>query len=230
MIYTGEKKVSPFFSLIFLILLFGCSSLPDYGQPRTYPSGTILPGLVVSYRDLVVADFQAKNLPEYLHGHSRDLNAHTAVAIRTVAGAQYILSPPDGDRIPLYSGRVSNLAFEAVMIPDHSWWNPSLAKEKFAYVLQHEQIHFALMEAAARRLTERVKKEQAQLMVFDISKEAVKKRLMEKIDRILAESEKDVLNEHTDFDKATSRRYAPAIQQKWYEKVEKELVELSGLK
>ena len=38
-------------------------------------------------------------------------------------------------------------------------------------------------------------------------------------------SERDVLREHTEFDQATSRRYAPEVQQQWYERVVKELNE-----
>lgn len=227
MISAVDKKPTVAFAFIFLILLAGCSRLPDYSQPRIYPSDTALPALVVAYRDLVVADFQAEHPPDYLRDHAQHMNAHTAVAIRTISGAQYILSPPDDSNgTQMYSGRVENLAFEAVMIPAHSWWNPSLAKERFAYVLQHEQIHFALMEVAARRLSGRAAKEQARLTVFDTSNEAVKKRLLAEIDQWLAESERDVLREHTEFDQATSRRYAPEVQQQWYERVAKELNEL----
>ncbi len=218
-----NKKPMVAFAFIFLILLAGCSRLPDYSQPRIYPSDTALPAHVVAYRDLVAADFQAEHLPDFLRDHTRHMNAHTAVAIRTIPGAQYILSPPDGHGTQMYSGRVENLAFEAVMIPARSWWNPTLAKERFAYVLQHEQIHFALMEVAARRLTGRVAEEQARLTVFDTSNEAVKKRLLAEIDQWLAESERDVLREHTEFDRATSRQYAPEVQQQWYERVAREL-------
>lgn len=221
-VFTG--RVTPLFTLLVLILLAGCSRLPDYGLPRIYPGTTALPDHVVSYRTLVVADFQATKLPGFLQHHDRELNAHTAVAIRTVSGAQYMVSPSQEDRsTTMYSGQVKNLAFEAVMIPAHSWWNPSLAREKTDYVLQHEQIHFALMELAARRLTERVAKEQDRLAVKESSSEAVQEKLLGRIDLWLAESEEEVLRQHTDFDHATSHRYAPAVQQQWYEQVEREL-------
>lgn len=221
-VFTG--RATPLFTLLVLILLAGCSRLPDYGLPRTYPGTTALPDHVVSYRNLVVADFQATKLPDSLQHHGRELNAHTAVAIRTVSGAQYIVSPSPEDRsTTMYTSQVKNLAFEAVMIPAHSWWNPSLAKEKTDYVLQHEQIHFALMELAARRLTERVAKEQDLLAVKDTSSQAVQQRLLGRIDQWLAESEEEVLRQHTEFDHATSHRYAPAVQQQWFEQVVKEL-------
>jgi hypothetical protein len=184
----------------------------------------VLPDHVVSYRNLAVADFQAAKLPDFLQHHDRELNAHTAVAIRTVPGAQYILSPPPEDRsTTMYSGRVENLVFEAVMIPAHSWWNPSLAWDKTDYVLQHEQIHFALMELAARRLTAKAVKEQDLLSVEAADSEAVQERLLGRIDRWLAESEKEVVRQHTEFDNATSHRYAPAVQQQWFERVQREL-------
>jgi hypothetical protein len=221
--FAGRAVIA--FALLVAILFAGCSGrLPDYGLPRTYPGGTALPDHVVSYRNLVVADFQATKLPDFLYDHTHELNAHTAVAIRTVPGAHYILSPPPEDRsTTMYSGRVENLVFEAVMIPAHSWWNPSLARDKTDYVLQHEQIHFALMELAARRLTERAVNEQDLLSVEDTSGEAVQERLLGRIDQWMAESEEEVVRQHTEFDKATSHRYAPAVQQQWFERVQREL-------
>jgi hypothetical protein len=52
-----------------------------------------------------------------------------------------------------FFGRIDHLAFEAVMIPERSWWNPAIQANMTGYVLQHEQIHFALTELAARKLT-----------------------------------------------------------------------------
>lgn len=229
MISAVAGRIASHLALIFLILLGGCSRLPDYGKPRSFPRDAIQPGAVVSYRYLDVADFQAKDLPDHLHDHGQHVNAYSAVAIRAAPGSQYILSPPNnGLSIQVYSVLVKNLAFEAVLLPAHSWWNPSLAREKFAYVLQHEQIHFALMEVAARRLTGKAEREQAQLAVFDSSAEAAAKRLLQKIEEWLAESEEDVLREHTEFDEDTSGRYVPEVQQEWFERVEKVLKDLAG--
>jgi hypothetical protein len=226
--FAGRAVIA--FALLVAILFAGCSNrLPDFGLPRTYSAGMVLPDHVVSYRNLVVADFQATKLPDFLYDHTHELNAHTAVAIRTVPGAQYLLSSPQkGSSATMYSGRVENLVFEAVMIPAHSWWNPSLARDKTDYVLQHEQIHFALMELAARRLTAKAVNEQDLLSVKAANSEAVQERLLGRIDQWLAESEKEVVRQHTEFDIATSHRYAPAVQQQWFERVQRELKGQAG--
>ena len=55
-----------------------------------------------------------------------------------------------------YVGTISQLKFKTVFVPECSWWNPNLAKNGENYVLQHDQIHFALTELAARKLTSKV--------------------------------------------------------------------------
>ena len=113
------------------------------------------------------------------------------------------------------------------MIPEESWWNPHLRKGREGYVLQHEQIHFALMEIAARKLTVQMVKEKNNLMVVAPSFEAVKIRLMEKINELIAESRTNVLEEHTSFDEATSMHYNPKDQKRWWKRVTTELQALS---
>jgi hypothetical protein len=37
-----------------------------------------------------------------------------------------------------FFGRIERLGFEAVMLPDQSWWNPKMPPNMRGYVLQHE--------------------------------------------------------------------------------------------
>lgn len=228
MAHSVERSAPHPFIWLVLLLLTGCGGLPEYAAPRIYAEETSLPPVLVHYRDLTIGDFQAEKPPDFLAGHVSDLNAHTAVALRTVPGAQYTLTPPNENSRGLPGGRISNLAFEAVMLPAYSWWSPTLSPEKYAYVLQHEQIHFALMEIAARRLNQRLAGESVHLSVTDTNHERVQKRLLDTVDRMLADSKREVLREHTEFDEATSRRYDPEVQLQWYGRVNKELRETAG--
>jgi hypothetical protein len=51
-----------------------------------------------------------------------------------------------------YVGSIPQITFEAMFMPTCSWWHPEVPEGLKAYVLQHEQIHFALAELAARNL------------------------------------------------------------------------------
>lgn len=224
---SGAIKTIPAAILLGLILLVGCSRLPAYSQPRVEASDGSRDSQVISYRDLTVADFRARALPEDLRSHGRDLNAHTSVAIRTRSGAKYAFSFQGNDGRQLWCGHVENLGFEAVMLPAKSWWSPTLAKDKEAYVLQHEQVHFALMVVAVRLLNRRVALEGDELTVCAADREAVKAGMSSAIDRWMAESQQEILRQHGDFDEATSRLYATKEQLCWYDRVMKELQDLA---
>ena len=109
----------------------------------------------------------------------------------------------------MYSARVEQVVFEAVMIPEKSWWNPHLEKGREDYVLQHEQIHFALMEIAARQLTARVARKKPDFTIFYSSYQAAQKTLMERVNDLIAETRTDLLKEHTAFDEEASMHYSP---------------------
>lgn len=212
--------------LLGLILLAGCSRLPAYSKPRVEAGDASTASQGISYRDLNVADFHAVVLPEDLRSHDHHLNAHTSVALRTQPGARYVFAFSAGDGRQLSCGRAENLAFQALMLPQSSWWSRTLAKDKETYVLQHEQIHFALMEVAARQLNRRAAKEQDQLTVCAADSETAQARLSATIDRWIADSQDETLKLHEDFDEATSRLYAPKVQQWWYDRA---MMELSAL-
>jgi len=209
-----------------LILLVGCSRLPAYSQPRVEISNASRATQGISYRELTIADFHAPELPKDLVSYGQHLNAHTSVAIRTRPVAKYLFSYQDSDGSQLRCGHAENLGFEAVMLPEKSWWSPTLATDKEAYVLQHEQVHFALMEVAARQLNRRAAKERDQLTACAADVEAVTKRLSAILDRWMAESQKETLKQHGEFDEATSRLYALKVQQWWYDRAMKELLDL----
>jgi len=102
-----------------------------------------------------------------------------------------------------------------------------MTKDIEDYVLQHEQVHFALMELAARKLNRRVKNEQDQLVSCAAVVEDAKEKLSAIVDLWIAELQKETLRKHEDFDEATSRRYALKIQQWWLNRVKSELLEFS---
>ena len=218
-----------FLTAIYLafFLLGACSRLPDYSRPRIETDSTAFSLEGIPYRALTPADFQATALPVDLREHHLHLNAHSSVAIRTRPGARYVVSPGGGKNEDHHCAHAENLTFQALIIPEKSWWSSTLAKDRQSYVLQHEQVHFALMEVAARRLNRRIKVEGERLSLCDVDQETVVKRLSARIDAWLADSETESLKWHREFDEATSQLYAPRLQQWWYERVMRELSDLA---
>jgi hypothetical protein len=122
-----------------------------------------------------------------------------------------------------FFGRIEHLAFEAIMLPDRSWWNPKIPANMTHYVLQHEQIHFALTELAARQLTMDTPKWASEVLVMELAPQEVRAELTRQIqERINAAMEAN-LKRQAEFDEDTSLFYYPKWQQWWASTVEEEL-------
>jgi hypothetical protein len=91
------------------------------------------------------------------------------------------------------------------------------------YVLQHEQIHFALTELAARKLTRDAQKWASNLSVIKDSPQQVYSEIIEQIKGMINSAMKANQKRHMRFDKDTSLFYNPSWQAWWLEMVEKEL-------
>ena len=223
MLTTFPERAALTIAGIMLLFLGSCVRLPDYAQPHFYQNTDPLPRNVITYRKLTRADFQAKEPPPHLQDHTKHLNAHIVTSIRVAPTSRFSVSSTTIYGQEIYSGQMEELSFEAVMSPANSWWNLHLEKGREGYVLQHEQIPFALTEISARRLTVTAAGERVALAGFDSSIAAVKKGLMEKINALITASRDDLLKEQTAFDEDTSMRYSPKTQQKWWQRVTEEL-------
>jgi hypothetical protein len=208
-----------------LVWVTACAQLPDYAKPRTIQMEGIRQVIATgfTYRPLTPEDFRAASLPENWSMHGENINAQSAILIRLRADSKFSITPwPFGDQVN-YLGSISHLAFEAVMIPDNSWLNPKVKPALGGYVLQHEQIHFALTELAARKLTRDSQKWASDLMVIKPTPKQVYDEIVqqvkEKINSALETSQK----RHLEFDEDTSLFYKPSRQAWWLERVEEEL-------
>jgi len=208
-----------------LTSLIACVQLPDYAKPRTIQIDEIHKIIPTgfTYRQLTLEDFRATSLSENLSMHAKSINAQSATTIRMTADSDLSITPlPFSDQIS-YLGRINHLAFEAVMIPDNSWWSPKIKGAMIGYVLQHEQIHFALTELAARKLTRDAQKWASNLSVIKDSPQQVYSEIIEQIKGMINSAMKANQKRHMRFDKDTSLFYNPSWQAWWLEMVEKEL-------
>jgi hypothetical protein len=126
-------------------------------------------------------------------------------------------------------------AFRAVMNPRCSFWNRTMGplatlgglaaasvvpglptQQPDWYILQHEQIHFAIMEVAARRLSRQV---------AEVPSE---RRTDAKIEGAFRVALTQAQQRHANFDAATSGTFDPAKLGTWVRALETEMRRLCG--
>jgi hypothetical protein len=211
--------------LLLLGLLASCAQLPEHAQPRFHaPQGdNLASGKGFSYRQLLAEDFQAASLPPEYRQYDHTIGAHSCISIRPSRDLKIHIVHANYQDMLFYSGTILNLKFEAIFVPECSWWNPALDRRKKEYVLEHEQIHFALAELVARKLTSTAAYELQSYIAFGVSYTEVQQELIEKLKNMGQETMESSLQEHTDFDEDTSLFHDPQTQRKWLESIKTRL-------
>ena len=212
--------------LSFLVaLLPACAQLPDYARPRLIRSDNLQQTSIASfaYRDLTMEDFHADSLVEPMMEHADKINAHAAIQIRVTADSSLRMTQSHLYGQAYFFGSIERIGFEAVMLPERSWWNPGIPAGLRAYVLQHEQIHFALTEIAARRLTKESIEWASKVLAVKPTPREVRSELARQIQDKINATMEESLKRQSEFDEDTSLFYNPRRQQWWYWTVEDEL-------
>lgn len=220
-----RPRLSYLLLLPLLGLLAGCARLPEHAQPRfhTPQDEDLASRKGFSYRQLLVADFQAASLPPEYRQYDTTIGAQSCISIRPSSDLKLHIAHAYYQNMLFYSGTISNLKFEAIFVPECSWWNPALDRRKKEYVLEHEQIHFALAELVARKMTSTAAYEMQSYIAFGDSYAEVQQELVEKLKKMGQETMEASLQEHTDFDEDTSLFHDPQTQRKWLENIKTRL-------
>jgi hypothetical protein len=208
-------------------VLLGCggSSLPSYGVPQ----GNLLSeddaagGDLIPYRTLTRADFRGIAPSGPAAQHADKVGAQTFALVKHDPGVGFEGKErrlPNGDRE--IEGKVQRLFFRAWMDRSRSWWNPKPGQAPDGYVLQHEQIHFALVQIQAGKMNEEGRSLMQRTFEGD-SSETIQKDIEEAINEIVKEGMEHLLERSLEFDEDTSGRYEPGKQNDWYQRVQREL-------
>ena len=213
------------------LLLSGCAQLPEYARPHLMEIDNKQEVLKkgITYRQLTVDDFQALELPANIEPHAKNIAAHACCRIRAAKDSKFTITRGYLNQQIHYFGSIKYIVFEAVMFPECSWLNPRVSGKKLEYVLEHEQIHFALMEIAARKLTQEARKEAKTFIAIQSTYENTRKEISAKIRGMLRSANQAALKEHTSFDEDTSLGFNPESQRRWLDWIEDELFK-KGLK
>jgi len=180
------------------------------------------PGDWIRYRALERGDFKRKEPPAVTRQGQYELGALTCAYIKTNDDVQIDLlqqTEPNGEQ--RVDGRLKNLRFIAWMDRECSWWNPT--NNDVPYTLEHEQVHFAISEIAARVLNREAARLMKELAVSEKTQEAVVAKIQSEVKSLLDEHNQDAIERNGDFDEDTSAGKFPEKQKKWREEVSREL-------
>jgi hypothetical protein len=212
-----------------LVGLAGCgSSLPEHARPTgsTHSDMSVLANAdEIPYRQLTREDFTATEPPPHLDGFAKRIGALTCAHVRTSRDSMAWTEP----RSSGFESRMTRLRFMARMDRNCSWWNPEPGSYAEAYILQHEQIHFAIIELEARRLQAQVPELKRDLVSSGATRQESEAKLKELVADVFRESLERTLDRSLEFDEDTSGKHATAVQKQWYEDVMRELEETGGL-
>jgi hypothetical protein len=201
-----------------LLALCCAAQLPEHAQPRVElidPTQAQAPRDGIAYRTLTRADFRAKSPPVEVAEHARTMGAYTCGVLIPPVPVQIRVEPDAGG----FTARALDFEVKARMDPSCSWWNDSIeTTQTDAYILQHEQIHFALFELGARDVTARGRALRTHGRTVPEAHAAFQRAL----DALQHDAAAALLHRNQDFDRDTSGVHRPEVQRRWLERVQGE--------
>ncbi len=209
--------------------LLGCATLPEYAAPKggVVDAGKLDSTDVIGYRQLTRADFRGTQAPPEFAPVASRVGAATCGQVRTTADTAFLINwrqeTPTSEKH--HWVEVKKLGFMALMDRHCSWWNEKAASRAPAYVLQHEQIHFALYELGARKLNASVDAIKRDMSGEGKSQQEVQEHAQQALNEALQKATDELLERNRDFDQDTSLGYRPDRQRAWLKKVTEELSE-----
>ncbi len=202
--------------------------MPEYaaGKGRVVDDASLDSSDVISYRQVARGDFKGKRVPADFAAVADRVGATTCGQVRTTPDTLMLLnwkqdSPSSPKRHWL---EIKNLRFTALMDRNCSWWNDKVAGSAPRYVLEHEQIHFALYELGARALNASAEELKRDMLSQGASQQAVQNHAKQALNDALLEATQDILARNRKFDEDTSLGYRPVRQREWLTRVTAELL------
>jgi len=209
--------------------LVGCSRLPEYAAPKggVVEAAELDSSDVISYRQLTRADFRGTRPPPEFAAVADRVGAATCGQVRTTPDTSFMLHARKGGTggEEHHWVEVKKLGFMALMDRRCSWWNDKVAAKAPAYVLEHEQIHFALYELGARKLNASAESIRRSMLDEGSSQREVEAHARQALNAALTEATEQLIDRNRDFDSDTSLGYRPDRQRAWLRKVTAELAE-----
>lgn len=201
----------------------GAATVRAQARAREFDPELLKSGDIIRYRELTRTDFLADQPPAEVVDFRGDLGAATCVFLTTDPD---MVVRTTGDDRGLVHAKVENLRFLAFMDRSCSWWNSAPVLLPEDYILQHEQIHFALFEIAARRLNARAEWLTRQFQTVSPDRQVAIDEVHRRIDIEIERAVVEVLRRSDELDDETSRTLRRDRQDWWYRQVADELARL----
>jgi hypothetical protein len=203
--------------LLLVIAIFGCSGV-EFVAPRVVEMdpADYDESRLIAYRTLERADFCAATPPDGMD--SGRVAAVTAALIRTANVTFSIESRTSGE----FMASADHLRFEARMSQNHSWWNPRHAHVD-GQLLEHEQVHFAFAELAARRANARIETIRARIRSVARTPDAAMRRAAERLQQEVDRVQDEVAARNAEFDRETVNGQLLEHNHRWYVQIQREL-------
>ena len=222
-----DKTRTVYRTVLYLALLLpGCATLPEYAAPTIAVVDDIDMDLsdVIPYRELTRDDFRGLRPPRQFDAR---MAAVTCVYTQPVVDREAIEIQPEttAGSVQAYVVTYGNLSYRALMNRSCSWWNSAVDSFEEAYVLEHEQIHFALFEIAARKWSAGPP---VKIQLEADEREVMLENLQARFEEILQQRLAVLLAQNRKFDEETSVGHNPEKQQRWLEMVQQQLAATAG--
>ncbi|HKJ51506.1 MAG TPA: hypothetical protein VKB27_08380 [Gammaproteobacteria bacterium] len=204
------------------LYLIACARLPDYARPVALDSGTLQKQDVIGYRRLQRADFKGLQPPPgFDHRMGAAICAYLENNIEAESFEFRYLGTANSSHV--YEVTVNSPRIRAFMDRDCSWWNPELADSASDYVLEHEGVHFAIFEIAARKWSRDL--ETAVFRIAGSDESELQRDMQKQFDNFWEGRKSELDARNLEFDEQTSAVFDPERQKKWLATVRSELAD-----
>lgn len=225
MTVTSTARRQRLYAWVVPALVLGCGlALPEYARPQVLRAepAQMDAADTIRYRTLTRADFRATTMPPQFGDDPNSLAAATCVYIRSVPGMEIVAQALGDGR---FEAKARNIGFVALMDRGCSWWNERRAARAPAYVLQHEQIHFAILEVQARRMNTSAPDIAASTATRASSEADAHADCKANLEELMQEHIEDAMERSLRFDEDTSLGIELQKQQTWHQQLQQELRE-----
>ncbi len=199
------------------IAVFACAH--DGADLETRAGPVDDPAAGIEYRALDPEDFRATQPPRAVVRHSDHLGAYLCGSITGRADLEIEIVPEPS--LGNYTITILDPDYGARLNPRCSWLNPKLDRNALRYTLEHEQIHFALLEIEARRVNRAI----GELRVRIADPEQAAEIAREQVDALLDRASQRYVEQSRRFDREASHPSKQEAQSRWRVQVEALLAE-----
>jgi hypothetical protein len=202
----------------------GCASSDAPPIVTDYEPGEFDLSDTIEYRTLTREDFKATTPPNDGKGVPVHASAALVGAVRVDPRSDvFVTQMETGSDSTLFEATARNLRFQAIMDPKTSWWREDLDSVSTAYVLEHEQIHFAIFELEARRLNARLTEIATRIRSVGPTIDDARRMASARLEEERRASNQEVNLRQSQFERETANGKLRDRQQEWWYRIQAEL-------